>query len=149
MAHGWTLGMDEAWSAQDLPRDPPPASRPHLRPPSAGLRKPYLIFSLLLPWSMCGGREGGREGEAEGWGRVDGQPYLKLSSGFLRLILDVRVWHKRCHGLQEAILAFNIYQILVILQLVYFNKGKTSVPSLDYASVEYKLIYTFGGRGIT
>ena len=40
---------------------------------------------------LNGGREGGREVEAEGWGRVDGQPYLKLSSGFLRLILDVRV----------------------------------------------------------
>lgn len=32
LAHGWTLGTDEAWSAQNLPHDPPPlpASCPHL-----------------------------------------------------------------------------------------------------------------------
>ncbi|MPC31638.1 hypothetical protein E2C01_024932 [Portunus trituberculatus] len=90
--------MDEAWSTRDLllPHDPPTASRPHLRLLSVGLRKLCLIFSVSSCRGVCGGggRDGKREGEVEGWGRVDGQPYLKLSSGFLRFDFDVRVWHK-------------------------------------------------------
>lgn len=78
---------------------PPPRPSPSLAPtPTASLGWPLeaLPDLFLSPPAVeyVGGREGGREGEAEGWGRVDGQPYLKLSSGFLRLVLDVRVWHK-------------------------------------------------------
>ncbi|KAG0715456.1 hypothetical protein GWK47_011884 [Chionoecetes opilio] len=49
--------MDEAWSAQDLPRDPPPASSPHRRPPSVGLQRVHMT-----PLSSCRGQSVDMEG---------------------------------------------------------------------------------------